>query len=81
MPRIKKPLREKRMRAGPSGRKFFPDDPFPTGVANPEARSVKPKVPGSRDRVHRGEQDIDQKAGRRFPRKASLKRNPWKFDG
>ena len=36
----------------------------------PEARPVKPKVPGSKDRVHRGEQDIDQTAGRRFPREA-----------
>ena len=70
MAKFKKPLREKRMIVGPSGRKRFPFDPFPTGVANPEARPVKPKVPGSRDRVHRGQQDIDQAAGRRFPRKA-----------
>ena len=45
MPKLKKPLREKRMIVGPSGRKFFPDDPFPTGLANPEARPVKPKLP------------------------------------
>ncbi len=65
MPRLKKPLREERMRVGPSGRKFFPDDPFPAGDPEPEARPVKPKLPVKRKRT----------------RKASLKRNPWKFDG
>ncbi len=44
------------------------------GTNKPEARPVKPKLPGSRDRVRRRAGDLDQKASSFFVHQAALKR-------
>ena len=73
MPKLKKPLRNKE-RKTPKGKRQ-PFGPFPAGSNKPEARPVRPKVPGTRDRnVVQRQQDIDQKASSRFLHNAALKR-------
>ncbi len=51
MPKLKKPQRDKE-RLTPKGKRQ-PFGPFPSGSGNPEARPVRPKVPGTKDRPRR----------------------------